>query len=84
MLERAKELSKVNNEIKENEAQFRSILSSLYEAAIIVYDCDGKIISLWGTPEMDKRYGIRAEDAVGRLISELTHPEQGRTTYCKN
>ncbi len=75
VIERTEELTRVNREIKESEARFRSILSSLYEAAIIVYDHDGNITSLWGTPEMDKRYGIRAVDVVGRSIRELTTPE---------
>ncbi len=55
--------------------RFRSILSSLYEAAIIIYNRDGKIMALWGTPEMDKRYGISAADAIGRSIKDLLHPE---------
>ncbi len=61
----------VERELKESEARFRSILSSLYESAVVIYDRDGKITALWGTPEMDKRYGIHAVDAIGRSIRNL-------------
>jgi PAS domain S-box-containing protein len=83
VLERTEELSKIYSESKESEARFQSIFSSLYEAAIIVYDRDGKIISLWGTPEMDKRYGICAVDAVGMSIRELSPPEQAEQLIAK-
>ncbi|MBC8553563.1 MAG: PAS domain S-box protein [Candidatus Brocadiales bacterium] len=67
---------RVEQELKESEAKFQSILSSLYESAVIIYDRDGIITALWGTPEMDKRYGLRAVDAIGRLVMELVPPEQ--------
>ncbi len=73
--EMSKQLGQREDELKKNEARFRSMLSSLYEAAIIVYGRDGKILSLWGTPEMDKRYGIRAVDMVGVSIKEFVLPE---------
>ncbi len=62
--------------LKESEAKLRSIVSSLYESAIMVCDQDGKVTSLWGTPEMDERFGIRAVDVVGRSIGEFVPPEQ--------
>jgi len=68
--------NKEGMELKENEAKLQSVLSSLYEAFIIVYDRDGKVTTLWGTPEMDERYGIRAVDVVGRSISEFVPSEQ--------
>ncbi|MDR4509485.1 MAG: PAS domain S-box protein [Candidatus Brocadiaceae bacterium] len=61
--------------LEESDAKLRSILSSLYECAIMVCDRDGKITTLWGTPEMDKRYGIRAVDVVGKSIKEFISPE---------
>ncbi len=67
---------RVEKELRESEARFKSILSSLYESAIVIYDRDGKIMALWGTPEMDKRYGIRAVDAIGRSIREFVPPDQ--------
>ncbi len=66
----------VEKKLEENEAKLRSIVSSLYESAIVVYDRDGKIMELYGTPEMDKRYGIHWVDAVGRSIGEFLPPEQ--------
>jgi PAS domain S-box-containing protein len=71
----SKQLGQREDELKTNYAEFRSVLSSLYEAAIIVFDRDGKIMSLWGTPEMDKRYGIRAVDIIGISIGEFVPPE---------
>ncbi len=71
----SKQLGQREDELKKNEARFRSVLSSLYEAAIVVYDRDGKVMSLWGTPEMDKRYGISAEDMVGNSIRKIALPE---------
>jgi PAS domain S-box-containing protein len=67
---------KVEKELKESEARFQGILSSLYESAVVIYDRDGIVTALWGTPEMDKRYGMRAVDAIGRSIRELVPPEQ--------
>ncbi len=62
--------------LKGSEAKLQGIVSSLYESAILVYDRDGKITELRGSPEMDKRYGIRAADVVGRSIKEFLLPEQ--------
>ncbi|MBZ0110174.1 MAG: PAS domain S-box protein [Candidatus Scalindua rubra] len=70
----SKQLGQRENELKKNEVRFRSVLSSLYEAAIIVYDRDGKVMSLWGTPEMDERYGIRSVDMVGMSIRDTVSP----------
>ena len=67
---------RLEQELKESEARFKSLLSSLYESAVVIYDRDGKITALWGTPEMDKRYGLRAVDAIGRSVRELVPPEQ--------
>ena len=72
----SKQLGQREDELKNNEAKFRSVLSSLYEAAIVVYDRDGKVMSLWGTAEMDERYGIRAVDMVGNSITEFVLPEE--------
>jgi PAS domain S-box-containing protein len=65
----------VEKELKESEARFHGILSSLYESAVVIYDRDGIMTALWGTPEMDKRYGLRAVDAIGRSIREIVPPE---------
>ncbi|MBT7592564.1 MAG: DUF3365 domain-containing protein, partial [Candidatus Scalindua sp.] len=67
----SKQLGQREDELKKNDAKLRSILSSLYEAAVIVFDRDGNIISLWSTPEMDKRYGIRAVDMIGISFREF-------------
>ncbi|MCP4252215.1 MAG: PAS domain S-box protein [Candidatus Scalindua sp.] len=67
---------RVERELKESEARLRGVLSSMHESAIIIYDRDGKITALWGTPEMDKRYGIRAVDAIGRSVRDFASPDQ--------
>ena len=71
----SKQLGQREDELKKNEAKFRSVLFSLYESAIVVYDRDGKVMSLWGTAEMDKRYGILGVDMVGISITEFVLPE---------
>jgi len=75
VLERTEELSKANIKIIDSEARFRSILSSLYEAAIIILNRDGRILALWGTPEMDERYGILAAESVGKSIRDFLHQD---------
>jgi len=70
------ERKKAEKWLKESEARFQSVLSSLYESAVVIYDRDGKITALWGTPEMDKRYGIRAIDTIGRSIRDFVPPDQ--------
>lgn len=70
------------NSLQESEMRFRSVLSSLHEAAIIVYNKDGIITALWGTKEMDKRYGLRAVDIIGKSIRAVlpsTQAEQRLT-----
>jgi len=66
----------VEHELKESEARFRGILSSLYESAVIIYNRDGNIKALWGTPEMDKRYGLPAVGAIGMSIRDFVAPGQ--------
>ncbi|MBT6047768.1 MAG: PAS domain S-box protein, partial [Candidatus Scalindua sp.] len=74
--EEIKEHKSARDSIQESEMRFRSLLSSLYEAAIVVYNRDGNITALWGTKEMDKRYGLRAVDTIGKSIRELLPPAQ--------
>ncbi len=57
------------------DAKFKSILSSMYEAYIMVCDRDGKVTALWGAPELSERFGIRVEKVVGRPIREFVTPE---------
>ena len=70
------ERKKSEKSLQESESKLQSIMSSLYEAAIVVFDRDGKITELWGTPEMDKRYGVRAADVVGKSLKDIHPPEQ--------
>ncbi|MCH7872427.1 MAG: PAS domain S-box protein, partial [Planctomycetes bacterium] len=62
--------------LRENEARLRSIMSALHENAVAVYDRDGRILALWGCPELDERYGIRAADAVGKSIADFLPTDQ--------
>lgn len=57
---------------------FQAITSSLHETAIVIYDKGGHILDLWGTPEMDKRYGLRAADAVGKSIRDIFPDRQAK------
>ncbi|MHC4269768.1 MAG: PAS domain S-box protein [Planctomycetota bacterium] len=63
-----------------NKEWFQAILSSLHETSIIVLDKEGYIVSLWGTPEMDRRYGLPASDVVGKSVKEILPPEQVKQT----
>ncbi len=62
--------------LKESEAKLHNIMASLYEVSIIIYDRDGKILELWSSPEMNKRYGMHAVDTVGRSIRDFVPPDQ--------
>jgi len=62
--------------LHKNKEWFQAILSSLHETAIVVLDKEGYIVSLWGTPELDKRYGVPASDVVGKSVRDILPPEQ--------
>ena len=62
--------------LHKNKEWFQSILSSLHETAIVVLDKEGYIVSLWGNPEMDRRYGVPASDVVGKSVRDILPPEQ--------
>ena len=63
-----------------NKEQCQAILSSLHETSVVVLDKEGYIVSLWGTPEMDKRYGIPASDVIGKSVRDILPPEQAKQT----
>ncbi|MEZ6155449.1 MAG: response regulator [Candidatus Scalinduaceae bacterium] len=62
--------------LRKNEKRLRGILASLHETAIAAYDRKGYIVSLWGSPALDKRYGLRAADVVGKKLVDLLPPDQ--------
>ncbi len=64
--------------LHKNKEWYQTILSSLHETAIVVHDKDGYIVSLWGTPEMDRRYGLLASAVVGKSIRDILPPEQSK------
>ena len=70
------EIRKAEDALRERDMWLESILSSVHECSIVVYDLDGRITHLWGSPEQDELYGIRAADAVGHLASDLLPPAQ--------
>jgi diguanylate cyclase (GGDEF)-like protein/PAS domain S-box-containing protein len=57
--------------LRQSEARLRGILSSLHETMIVVFDREGNHVSVWGTPELDKRYGIRSTEIVGRSLTDV-------------
>jgi diguanylate cyclase (GGDEF)-like protein/PAS domain S-box-containing protein len=65
------ERTRVEEALRQSEARLRGILSSLHETMIIVFDREGKHVSVWGTPELDKRYGIRSNEVVGRSLMDV-------------
>ena len=62
--------------LRKNEKRLRGILTSLHETSIAVYGREGNIISLWGSPALDKRYGLCAADVVGKKLVDLLPPDQ--------
>lgn len=66
--------------LHKNNEWFQSILSSLHETAIVVLDKEGYIVSLWGTPELDRRYGVPASDVVGKSVRDILPREQATQT----
>jgi diguanylate cyclase (GGDEF)-like protein/PAS domain S-box-containing protein len=68
-LERAEtERKRAEEALQESEERLRGILSSLHETMIVVFDREGDHVSVWGTPELDERYGIRSTEFVGRSL----------------
>ena len=61
-----------------NKEWYQAILSSLHETSVVVLDQEGYVISLWGTPEMDRRYGLPASDVVGKSLRDVLPPEQAK------
>ncbi|MBN1674264.1 MAG: PAS domain S-box protein [Kiritimatiellae bacterium] len=61
--------------LRENEAKLKGMLSSLYETFIVVFDRDGRYVSYWGPPELDRRYGIHSHEIVGRTLADVFTPE---------
>jgi two-component system sensor histidine kinase/response regulator len=62
----------------ESEARVNSILSSLHESFIILYDKKGVMRAIWADPNLQERYGITVADALGRNISDFHPPEIGQ------
>ncbi|MDR4497719.1 MAG: response regulator [Candidatus Scalindua sp.] len=72
------EHKRTENALRKNEKWLRGIFASLHETSIAVFGREGYIISLWGTPVLDERYGLRSADVVGKKINELLPPEQAK------
>jgi len=60
--------------LKENISQLQGILGSLRETLIVVYDQYGNHKFVWGSPELDERYGIKCNDLLGQSLSVLYSP----------
>jgi len=52
-----------------------NVLDSLAEDLIAVYDREGRIIKNWGGEHIQKRYGIDAEEFLGKTLHDILPPE---------
>ncbi len=55
--------------------QFESILSSMQNAMIVVYDYDGVYTQAWVSPQIYEHYGISADMLVGKSLSSYYSPK---------
>lgn len=62
----------------DSEARLQSILSSLHETFIILYDKKGVIQAIWTDPKLEERYGLTVSEAAGRSISDFHPPSKGK------
>jgi PAS domain S-box-containing protein len=61
--------------LRESEAHLQAILTSLHQAAILVYNTDGDILSSWTSPDMDERYGIDTSTLPGKNLRDFYPPD---------
>jgi len=61
--------------LRESEAHLQAILSSLHQAAVLVYSLDGDILSSWTSRDMDERYGIDTSALPGKNLHDFYPPD---------
>jgi len=62
--------------LRERKEYLKRILTSLPEIIIMIFNREGKITSVWGNPELSKRYGLSKEDLEGRSTMDLFPSEE--------
>ena len=72
ILQQAKELCN-------KEEWLKGILGSLHESMICVCDRNGIYRNIWGTPELEKLYGIKCDDLIGKSITNQFPPQKAQT-----
>ncbi len=60
----------------QSEERLRAIFSSLQETGIVLYDGEGTITGAWGSPAMDERFGISAEQVRGSNLRDFLPPDE--------
>ena len=65
------ERKRAEEALRQSDERLKGILSSLHETMIVVFDREGNHVSVWGTLELDKRYGIRSTEFVGRSLMDI-------------
>lgn len=60
--------------LRDSEERLRAILSSLHETIIAVYGLDGRLLSAWSAPELQRRYGVSLQQLLGKSIREFWPP----------
>ncbi|RLF69652.1 MAG: hypothetical protein DRN57_00085 [Thermoplasmata archaeon] len=65
------EIVETQRKLQENQNRLNNILLSLYDSFIGIINREMKYEYFWGSPELDLRYGINADDVLGRSIFEF-------------
>ena len=61
--------------LQQNDLRFQAILDSLHDAAITVFDRDGKFLFAFGSPEFEAQIGKSGADLVGGHVADILEPE---------
>lgn len=65
-------------EQKHVQEQLTSILSSLYETFVAVYDAGGNYLSVWTPPGLLQRYGLQGQAIIGRNVRDFYPPDEAQ------
>jgi len=58
--------------------QLKGMLSSLHETVVVVLDREGNHVAVWAPPELDRRYGMRSAEIVGKSFRDILPPAEAK------
>jgi len=74
------ELRQSVEELHKSESRMAGILSSLKESAIVLFSRDGCVEAAWTDPQIERRYGVRLDEIIGRNVMDVSTPFEGDRT----